>query len=281
MIKFIPFALVALLLTGCSSDQGYLSKVTDGDAVLVEIDGTEITTNDIYNYYLKNYGSSQVLDYALTHIAEVEITDQEAIDKKLQETVDTYTTYAEVDLDSYAKSLGYESGEQYTQEALLPSVLQQLLVEKYVNENVISLKEEYQIRYLKTVTFNTEIEATDFISTTSNEGFDEVIDDNNGLDVGIVTQDNTDLDTNIIGELESFTEDGIYQDVISTTDGKFVVVYVYNTELDDEVKSEVISTLISTDGISTKCENHYLEKYEFQVNEPLIKTAIEEAYVTE
>lgn len=281
MKKLIPLALVATILSGCGSNQTYLSSVTDGTTALVEIDGTTITTNDIYRYYLESYGSSQVLDFALTHIAEIEITDQDAIDAKLQETIDTYTTYAGVDLNSYAVSLGYESGDQYTQEALLPSVLQQLLIEKYVNDNVATLKDEYKIKYLKTVSFNTEIEATDFISSTTNEDFDTAMIENDGIDVGIVTSDNTDLDTNIIGELDSFTQDGIYQEVISTTDGKFVVVYIYNTELDDDSKSEVISTLMSTDGISAECEKYYLDKYDFTVNEPLIKQAIDATYATE
>ncbi len=281
MKKFIPFALGAVILSGCTSNQTYISTVTDGTSALVEIDGTTITKNDIYHYYMENYGSSQVLDFALTHIAQIEITDQDTIDKKLQETIDTYTTYAGVDLDSYATSLGYESGDQYTQEALLPSVLQQLLIEKYVTDNVATLKDEYKIKYLKTVTFNTEIEATDFISSTTNENFDTAISDKDGLDVGIVTQDNTDLDTNIIGELDSFSTDGIYQEVISTTDGKFVVVYVYNTELDDESKAEVVSTLMTSDGISTECEKYYLDTYEFNVNEPLIKEVIDATYATE
>lgn len=274
MKKLISLTLMATLLTGCSSPASYISSLSDGSTALITLDGEAITKDDVYHYYLDNYGSSQVLSSALEYIASQEITDQDKIDSTLQETVDTYTQYAGTDLDSYAVQLGYESGEQYKEEALLPSVMQQLLLEKYIDENFDSLRTDYQVKYLKTITFNTEVEAETFIADTAAEDFDAALESNEGEDVGMVTNADTTVDANIIAVLDKFTEDGIYEEPINLTDESIVVVYVYNSEPDETAMQEIKDKLETVTGISLTVQNHYLDAYGFTVNEPLIEQAI-------
>ena len=82
--------------------------------------------------------------------------------------------------------------------------------------------------------------------------------------------------TTIIGKIANkFKKDGIYNKVIKTSDSKYAVVYVYNTDKTN-LESEIKENLTSLSDISTKMETHYLRKYNFDVYEEALKDEIEE-----
>ena len=67
--KIIPIAIASTLLVGCgSSAVNYSSEVENGSKTAINIDGTEISKNDIYHYLLEQFGSSEILSLALTYI---------------------------------------------------------------------------------------------------------------------------------------------------------------------------------------------------------------------
>ena len=87
--KIIPIAIASTLLVGCGSSAAvnYSSEVKNGSKTAIDIDSTEITKNDIYHYLLEQFGSSEVLSLALTHIADQEITDKDAFNTRLNEEI--------------------------------------------------------------------------------------------------------------------------------------------------------------------------------------------------
>ena len=63
--------------------------------------------------------------------------------------------------------------------------------------------------------------------------------------------------------------------MIKTSESKYAVVYVYNTDKKD-LKDEIITNLASVSDMSTKMETYYLKQYNFDVHEDAIRDEIEE-----
>ena len=165
---------------------------------------------------------------------------------------------------------------QYIDDVITDGVKQNLLLKKYIDENYDDLLDEYKVKYIKTITLDTESAALSIIDQVKNgSDFDTLMSANSGSDNGMVTTDSSSIDKNIIDKLDKFKKDGIYNKVIKTSDSKYAVVYVYNTDKTN-LESEIKENLTSLSDISTKMETHYLRKYNFDVYEEALKDEIEE-----
>lgn len=277
--NIIPLVVAGTLLVGCGSSSAvnFSSEVSDGDKAIITIGDTKITNNEIYHHLLKQFGSSEVLSLALTYIADQEVTDKEAIKAKVDEKVATAKENATTSLDEVAKQYGYKDEQEYIDKIVTVGAKQELLIEKYIDKNYNDLIKEYKVRYLKVITVDTESGALSLIDKVK-EGadFDTVMNENNGSDVGMVTTKSTNVDSNIIKKLDKFTKDGIYKKVIKTSESKYAVVYVYNSDK-SKIKDEVKSSLTSVSEMSTKMESYYLKEYNFDIYEEAIKDEIKES----
>lgn len=278
MKKLAILLLCSGLLVACSSSS-YSVKVTDGSSELISGEGIKITKQDYFEELLDTYGSSKVLNDVLTAIADKEVTDEKEINKLLKEREDMYAKYANGDLDSYAKSIGYESKDEYIKEALLPDVKQELLRNKYIKENLDNLLSQYQVVRFKKIIVSKESTALTIISNVKEEkDFDAQMKKyaDNAEDAGIVTK-NSSLDENLIKKLETLSKvekDGVYSDPITLSDNTFAVLYIYDTK--KENKNEYIDALTSDQELQTEVEGIYLKKYNFKVNDSKIKDAIKQ-----
>lgn len=278
MKKLAILLLCSGLLVACSSSS-YSVKVTDGSSELISGEGIKITKQDYFEELLDTYGSSKVLNDVLTAIADKEVTDEKEINKLLKEREDMYAKYANGNLDSYAKSIGYESKDEYIKEALLPDVKQELLRNKYIKENLDNLLSQYQVVRFKKIIVSKESTALTIISNVKEEkDFDAQMKKyaDNAEDAGIVTK-NSSLDENLIKKLETLSKvekDGVYSDPIALSDNTFAVLYIYDTKREN--KDEYIDALTSDQELQTEVEGIYLKKYNFKVNDSKIKDAIKQ-----
>lgn len=278
--RIFPLVIVATLLVGCSSSSAdtYSSQVTDGDKNIITADGIEINKNEVYHYLLKQYGSSEVLTLALTYIADQEITDKDALKTKIDEKVASFTANLSTPLAEYAKQYGYDTEQEYIDNVLTLGVKQTMLQEKYIEKNYDDLVKEYNVKYLKVITLDTESAALSLIDQVKNGGdFDALLTENSGSDAGMVTTKSSNVDSKIISKLDKFTKDGIYNKVIKTSESKYAVVFVYNTDKKD-LKDEIITNLASVSDMATKMEKYYLDAYNFEVYEEIIDTEIKDSY---
>ncbi|MFQ7842052.1 MAG: hypothetical protein ACLRHD_11530, partial [Thomasclavelia spiroformis] len=165
---------------------------------------------------------------------------------------------------------------QYIDQVLSIGVKQQMLKEKYIDKNYKKLIKEYKVKYLKTITLDTEAGAKKLLKEIKKgSDFDTVMNENSGSDVGMVTTETTTVDSNIIKKLDDFTKDGVHNKVIETSDSKYAIVYVYNTDT-SEVEDDIKSNLSSISDMSTKMETYYLKQYNFDVHENAIRDEIKE-----
>ena len=271
--------VIILCITGIyfttRSSSKYSTSVSNGNSTAIKANDITITKDDIYYYLLENYGSNQVINDALNYICDKEITDQKAIDKKVNETKESYESYSKQSLADYIKSIGYTGTEdQYIKEMIEPDAKQQLLKEKYVEANFNKLVKQYKVKYLKIITVDTESQALKLIKSCTNEdNFNQIMSDNNGSDAGLVTTKSSTIDKNIIKKLDSFTKDGIYKKAIKTSDSKYAIIWTYNTNK-KEKKSEIKEALTNISDLSTKANAYYFKKYNFDVYETQLKDEI-------
>ena len=244
-------------------DDSYVTHVKDGDSAVVKTGDVTITKDDLYEYFLDNDGLNMTLNSAINYVADQEITDEDAINSKVEELKQQYLQYASTsDLETYAKDAGYESEDDFVKQILEPNAKIQLLQEKYVEDNFKSLVKEYKVKYLKYFTVDTESQALKIIKDcTSEESFTNYFNENSGTDAGLVTKE---------------SKDGIYAKAIKTSESKYAIVWVYNTDKSN-LKDEIKESLTSISNFSTKCETSYLRKYNFDVYEPSIKKKIKKS----
>ena len=258
-------------------DDSYVTHVKDGDSAVVKTGDVTITKDDLYEYFLDNDGLNMTLNSAINYVADQEITDEDAINSKVEE-LKQYLQYASTsDLETYAKDAGYESEDDFVKQILEPNAKIQLLQEKFVEDNFKSLVKEYKVKYLKYFTVDTESQALKIIKDcTSEESFTNYFNENSGTDAGLVTKESSSVDSKIIKKLDKFTKDGIYAKAIKTSESKYAIVWVYNTDKSN-LKDEIKESLTSISNFSTKCETSYLRKYNFDVYEPSIKKKIKKS----
>lgn len=180
-------------------------------------------------------------------------------------------------LDEVAKQYGFKNEQEYIDKIITVGVKQDLLKEKYIDKNYNDLIKEYKVKYLKIITVDTESGALSLIDKVK-EGtdFDTVMTENSGSDIGLVTTKSTNVDSKIIEKLDKFTKDGIYNKVIKTSESKYAVVYVYNSDK-SKIKDDVKSGLASVSEMSAKMESYYLKQYNFDIYEEAIKDEIKES----
>lgn len=276
MKKLLTILLSGVLLVGCSasSEASYLTSLPEGDSTALTSEGVTISKDDIYHYLLDSLGSATVLEEALAYIAQIEVTDQDSIDQAIEGMIEDYESYMGVTIDEYATSQGYPDGDTYIEEVITPSALNELLTTKYVTDNYEDLISEYNVKYLKVVTYETESEALDAIDTISSvEDFDTLVEEDDGSDYGFCTVESS-LDENLLAKFDDFSADGLYSSAIETTTGEYAIVYVYNTDLTEE-EENVINSLAYTSSVISKSEVHYLTSYEFSVYEGIIYDEID------
>ncbi|MGN1181498.1 MAG: hypothetical protein ACI4SR_00705 [Faecalibacillus sp.] len=259
-----------------ASDNGYITSVEDGDKTIVKTDSVSISKNDLYEYFLDYNGANLTLDSAINYITENEITDKDAINKKVEELKEQYISYVGGDLDSYAKENGYDDEQSFVNDNILPSAKSTLLQEKFIDQNYKNLLKDYKIKYIKTITFDTESQALKIIKGSKDEAsFNNYMNEFDGTDQGMVSTESSSLDENIIKKLNKFTKDGIYSKAIKTSDSKYAVIWVYNTDKFN-LKDEIKKSLSELSDISDKTEAYYLKKYNFDVYDPKIKEQIKD-----
>lgn len=145
--RILYVACLMLLLTGCKS----IPKLSNGDEVILSLDGKEISANEFYEKLKEGYGADLLINMADEWIAnnEIKTTDdiKKAVDEEYEETKKQYEDYYQVDFSEILTQSNYteESFKNY----LLITYKQKLIIENYAKDLITD--EEVQNYYDKNI----------------------------------------------------------------------------------------------------------------------------------
>ena len=286
MKKLTILAASALLLAGCSGSSttsGIDTKISD-DKTVITIDGIEITKQNVFETLLSQYGPDQILNEALQAIADVEITDQSAVDERVQSTLASYESYFSEDNtfeDYVTTTLGYESVDDYANQVIRPSQLQQELLYKYIDDNFDDLVAEYGFVYVRYFTTETESDAMKAISAID-EGTMSFEDcaasyEATPTDTTLISTiyDGDAIDSNVASNACAFTTEAMYGVPIALSDGTYAVIQVVSKDLSNAA-DDIDSAFADNEDFVIDVECYYLKKYNFTVYESTLKDGIDE-----
>ncbi len=283
MKKLIALLSLVLVITGCSSSKestSFITKVSSSDEAIANVAGEDVSKQTVYEQLVDAVGANKIVEKALQDIAAIVITDQEAVDTKVQETVDNYKNMLqdEAQLNEYLKNQGYSSLEELKEKQLIPNTKVSLLIEKYINDNFPVLSAEYAYSYIKTFSLDSGSDAADLITKINNGEitFEDAAKENTGSDVEgqLCYIDDTSLDKNIVAKAKEFVQSGIYGTPITTTDGKYAIVKIVDVDREAH-KDEIIKSLTQNQKVSQQAQAYYLNEYKFEVDEPSLKKRIQ------
>lgn len=276
MKKMIILVMMLILASGCSQQTttSYSSKLSYGNDTLATQDDMTISYQELYETLLEGYGANKILNEALMKIADIEITDQNAIDEEVNRLLELYTTATQGNLENYVKTtLGYDSIEAYKEDALIPNAKQGLLLKKYIEAHYDDLVSEYHFVHLKQITVENESSALEVIHRINEgENYDdiakEILGESGTFDLGLVNSKTTTLDSSISGMMSNFTQTGLYPDAVALSNGQYAVLYIDVTQEDE--KDDIVSALANISDVTSAMESYYLETYAFDCFEPAL-----------
>ena len=286
MKKAIAVMASLALLTGCQSSS-FSGQVENGsEVVLTSNDNLSLTRQEIYETLAENYGANLLLNQALQIASQQEDIDEEELNNRVQETVDNYTSMMGDDLDSYAQqNLGYDTFEAYKEAVLVPSTRQQMMIEKYSEDNFETLATENSYRKLSWIKVADETTAMSVLAelNSGEKTFAEAVTEystdtstsSSGGDLGVVSILSTDVDSSIANLTPQLTAISLYSVPVSLSDGSYAIIDVVETD-PNNMKEEILEDLQSNETITSEAEAYYLNKYNFQVNEKILADAIKE-----
>lgn len=278
----IAVVLVAGVITAyivTADKDGYTSSVQNSSSEIISGD-VSITKKGLYEYLLDNYGANEVLNEAYNKITAKEITDKDKINTKVKELKDRYAEYSG-SFETYAKNQGYNDAKTFEKEVVVPEAKSDLLEEKYLNTKFADVCNKYNVSYLKIVEYSKESEALKALKTVTDANAMTALMNANtssSTDLGFVCSKSstTTVDKKIIKALSKFTSlknDGVYNEAVKLSTGKYAVVYIYDTDKNAQ-KNDIIENLLNLSDVKTDIEAYYLKKYKFTVEDEKVKKQI-------
>jgi len=129
--KFLALLGVMLLLSGCKT----IPTLENGEQVIAELDGKNITVSELYEKLKESYGTDQLINMIDEWIADKEYpTDEEMnkyVDEQFEQAKEYYELYYGVDFATVLTTNGIESEDDYKKIILL-GYKQNLIIEDYV-----------------------------------------------------------------------------------------------------------------------------------------------------
>ena len=289
MKKLITLAAFILLLTGCSSEKTFTTKVTDGSTVVASVGNANITKQDLYECLMEEKGVDFILNTALTHIASTATLDQNAIDEEIKSTESTYKALLGEDLDTYTESyFGYKTFEEYKEKVLIPSIRQVQMINNYSQENYETLAEQYMFVKCRLIIVDNETTANEVLSKVSTKeiSFEDAINTystdstnkSNKGEIGLVSDlSSSTADKNIVAILPQLDRKGMYAAPVQLSTGKYAVLEILETDK-TALKAEISAQLKDAEEVIYIAEQKFLNDNNFKITDSYLKEKMESRY---
>lgn len=250
MKKILILLSLGLILAGCSDASAKLSKP---NTPVLEIGDTVITQEQVYQYLLSGDTSVVIINMAKNVIrnAQVEISDEikdlAAADLKIMKDI------LKEDFELGLKQLGFTSEEDYVESALIPLAQQNVMMEKYIVDNLDFVTATYFPRRARIIEFSVEADAKEVLEGIKAGGSTEDLGKANTTSLDFFGQLATyHRDSTIPNTIKTILKDAnaplLTQEVIKDENGKFYIVEVIEA-VPSRFQEEMIKSLSAVSSL--------------------------------
>lgn len=151
MKKLYTLIGLSLLLAGCGN---VTTKVSNANEALFKVGSSTITYGELYTVMLASDPSGVVRSMALQIILDKEIEITPEMDTRADEELESFISNVGDSLDMYLSYYGFKDAEDYRRNGILVNLQQEVLVQRYVEENLTQLIEQnrpQKVRILEVV----------------------------------------------------------------------------------------------------------------------------------
>lgn len=286
--KIITMACAIMLLSGC----GKIPTLENGEQIIAELDGRNITVTELYESLKEKYGADSLINMIDEWIANQEYATTDEILKYVDEQFESakkyYESYYGTDFETILKENGIESEKAY-KEYILLGYKQNLIIEdyaktlvdekdikKYYDENVYGKINASHILISPKVTDDMN---DDEKANAEKEAYDKAVSIinklNNGEDFATLAKENSDDTVSAVngGKLDAFDNNSgfveeFFDAAVKLENGKYSkepvkstfgyhIIYKESTEEKpsyDDKKEEIVK-LLANDIINTDTTN--------------------------
>lgn len=286
--KIITMACAIMLLSGC----GKIPTLENGEQIIAELDGRNITVTELYESLKEKYGADSLINMIDEWIANQEYATTDEILKYVDEQFESakkyYESYYGTDFETILKENGIESEKAY-KEYILLGYKQNLIIEdyaktlvdekdikKYYDENVYGKINASHILISPKVTDDMN---DDEKTNAEKEAYDKAVSIinklNNGEDFATLAKENSDDTVSAVngGKLDAFDNNSgfveeFFDAAVKLENGKYSkepvkstfgyhIIYKESTEEKpsyDDKKEEIVK-LLANDIINTDTTN--------------------------
>lgn len=137
--KLIPILLAAILLAGCGNKTTIVSNQSDA---LIKVGTESITVGEVYNAMLAQDATAMVKQMATQIILNKEVPITDEMKAEAQTELDDFKASVGDMLETYLDYYGFKDEEDYYTNGILPTMQQEILVTKYLNDNYATIGAE-------------------------------------------------------------------------------------------------------------------------------------------
>ena len=250
MKKILILLSLGLILAGCGDAT---AKLSTPNAPVLEIGDTVITQDQVFQYLLSGDTSIVIINMAKNVIrnAQVEITDEikelAAADLKVMKDI------LKEDFELGLKQLGFSSEDEYVERALIPLAQQNVMMKKYIEENLDFVTATYFPRRARIIEFTVEADAKEVLEGIKAGGSTEELGKENTTSLEFFGQLATyHRDSTIPNTLKTILKDAnaplLTQEVIKDENGKFYIVEVIEA-VPSRFQEEMIKSLSAVSSL--------------------------------
>ncbi|MCF0111989.1 MAG: hypothetical protein HUJ58_08800 [Erysipelotrichaceae bacterium] len=270
MKKVLLVAVCALMLLGCEDAS---AKLKSGNDAVVTLGGSKVTKNQMYEILRTQDAGETAVTLAKNYILEKEIENTDEIETKAQEELASVKEALGENWELYLSYYGYASEEDCYQNDILPSVKEQFLLNKYVEEQWEDLKVYWyptKVKMIETESADdanaalTEVKEGAEFETVAAKYTTKSDDLYDGAEHLVSRADQDTLPSMVISFLRENTSPTVSAVLNSNDLTKFYVVQVIACN-PDQYKEEAVELISSQDDLSDEAMAYYFKKYNFHV----------------
>lgn len=250
MRKLLTLLSLVLFLAGCSDATARLSTP---NAPVIEVGNTIITQNQVFQYLTSRDTSSVIISMAknILRNAQVEVTDE--IRKLAAADLKTMRDILQDDFELGLRQLGFRSEEEYMEMALIPLAQQNVMMEKYITDNLDFIVATYFPRQARIIEFTVEADAQEVLDGIKAGGSTEELGKANTTSLDFFGQLAIyHRDSRIPNSLKTILRDStaplLTQEIIRDTNGRFYIVEIIEA-IPSRFQDEMIKSLTSVSSL--------------------------------